>query len=562
MSATVRHVLEDRDTESDDDGSRLVRSPLFTTFTDEDESEERFNTAMYHAPSTDKTEITEVLLIGDSLTDRGEWVDDRLFGCIPGTLVTGLQGRSPQGSFTNGFAWSDFVATWLANRCIIEPSRELSGLDDIAIAEALITRDKRAGIAERVLEDFNLDNAAMVSLKPKSAKKHVHSTDAADAILTHDKRAPQYIKERGLSVSLFSKPRSTQKAPQIILRSYAQGGLTASDWTRDLTFSISRGASRHILPTLADTRRQIEADDNRRHLSRAQKAKILVTEWSGVNDQITVNAVPSEYEVRRAVAARVENVRQLLALGYRQFVWLNQPDLSLLPRFQARDEAAQETARNCSLSFNVLLEEERQKLCEDYPYVNVQIFDVASIFSEVYHNPKKYGFDPLKLRTPYVTSHDFDKPDDGVSEAKSYFFWDDVHPTADVHALIGLFYVDFMMQHFKYMDVVRPSSEGDKIVTETELMDAFRIRYQETLAIDARRWTYFAHKSKIDYLNASLEDVVHHAFIERAARTRGVLEALGWVDNNGSVLLNAPTLVKILRQMQPPAPLAMGCHLQ
>lgn len=561
MSATVRHILEDRDTESDDDVSQLVHSPLFSSFRDPDETEYPLGAATHQVPSTDRTVITEILLIGDSLTDRGEWVDDRLFGCIPGTLVTGLQGRSPQGSFTNGFAWSDFVATWLANRCIIERERESLGLDNLSIAEALTTRDKRAGISERVSQGFNLDTATMVSLKPKMAKKRVHSADAADAILTHDKRAPEYVKERGLSVGLFSKAQGESQAPHVILRSYAQGGLTASDWTRDPTFSISRGASRHILPTLADSRRQIEADDNRRNLSRAQKARILVTEWSGVNDQITVNAVPSEYEVRRAVAARVENVRQLLALGYRQFIWLNQPDLSLLPRFQARDEAARKTARDCSLLFNLLLDEECQKLCNDYPYINVQIFDVASIFSEVYYNPEKYGFDPLKLHTPYVTSADFDNPEDGVSRAKSYFFWDDVHPTADVHALIGLFYVDFMMQQFKYVEVMRPSSEGDKIVTDTELMDAFRIRYQETLAIDARRWTYFAQKSKIDYLNASLDDVVHHAFVERAARTRGVMEALGWVDNNGRVRLNAPTLLKALREIRPTASAVSGCTL-
>jgi phospholipase/lecithinase/hemolysin len=63
--------------------------------------------------------------------------------------------------------------------------------------------------------------------------------------------------------------------------------------------------------------------------------------------------------------------------------------------------------------------------------------DINKMFLDMYHQPGKYGFDPTKKKLAYVYSKDFQLLPNGTSPSVGYMFWDDVHPTADLHAWLA-----------------------------------------------------------------------------------------------------------------------------
>ncbi len=84
-----------------------------------------------------------------------------------------------------------------------------------------------------------------------------------------------------------------------------------------LSSSITRFFTRLIASTLKEMRDAIISYDNQNKISSKQKAETLIIEWSGANDLVTLNAKPSKEEVDKAIAARVENIKQLISKGYR-----------------------------------------------------------------------------------------------------------------------------------------------------------------------------------------------------------------------------------------------------
>ena len=197
-----------------------------------------------------------------------------------------------------------------------------------------------------------------------------------------------------------------------------------------------------MVSTLGGMLQKLLAYDEIHALSPQQKAETLIIEWSGANDLIFVNERPSKECADRAILARLENLKQLIQHGYRHFVLFNLPDLSLTPRYQNMSAIERDNAHECSAYFN----EKLANLCKDMsstnPECSIEEFDVFDTFTEGYNNPTKYGFDAEKIKTPYLQSADFklrreNKAPLSASSAKGYMFWDDLHPTAYLHALIG-----------------------------------------------------------------------------------------------------------------------------
>jgi len=167
-------------------------------------------------------------------------------------------------------------------------------------------------------------------------------------------------------------------------------------------------------------RKKIVDYDKANQVSYQQKAETLVVEWSGANDLVTVNAEPSREEVDKAIAARVDNVKKLIAAGYRNFVLFELPNLSLTPRFQAKTRQEREEAEQCTLYFNTKLQQVCAQLHSDYPHCSIGVFNVNTMFEKVYRNPGQFLFDQDKLTVGYTQSPDFDNPADGISAKRLY----------------------------------------------------------------------------------------------------------------------------------------------
>lgn len=332
--------------------------------------------------------ISRFIIMGDSLSDRGTMYNRELFGCLPMDYLSGLLGRSPTGSFTNGFAWSDDLCAMLASQFIIEELLAEGKLDRTDIADGIINGDRK--INQRLDSAYTLD----------------------------DDRFVQY---KGLN----------------FVRNYCEGGLMAHDYSWNLSSNPKRFFSRIILSSLKKMRIQLISDDKKNQTSALEKQQTLVIEWSGANDLVTVNAKPTISEVNHAIAARVKNVQKLIEQGYKNFILFNLPDLALTPRFFAVSDKKRQNAHDCSMYFNSQLQLASKYLREKYSDCTIDVFAISDMMTDAYNNPEKYGLDPKKLHIPYTESVDFEMREDNTSPAQGYMFWDDVHPSADVHAYLA-----------------------------------------------------------------------------------------------------------------------------
>ncbi|WP_133127859.1 SGNH/GDSL hydrolase family protein [Legionella nagasakiensis] len=470
--------------------------------------------------------ISHFIMMGDSLSDRGTLDHRYLLGCIPMASLSGLSKHSPIGRFTNGLAWSDFISAMIADEFLIEETEE---------------RDQEAGQhrEEHDVTDIADDIITNSHSRPKTPADVLEPSEIADEILTDDPRIKKLVR-----YSYFlNDDRFVRYQGRDFVRNYDEGGLTAHDYSWMPSTSVSRFVSRIILSKLATMRNKLLAYDRDHELSRKHKAETLVLEWSGANDLITVNAHPSKEEVNRAIKDRITNAEQLIKNGYRHFVLFNLPDLSLTPRYQAKSQEERDNAHACSLYFNEQLAKACKELAETYPHCSVDVFDVSSLFTEIYQHPEAHGFDPAKLRIPYTESADFKINPDRTSPAKGYMFWDDVHPTADLHALLAERFYEKYSKEYHFLEPQEEALEKEELdISEEALRASFIRKYESKLQAEQSGFFGSFRRSNINFRQASLKEILVHALYGGGHRTREVIMELQWIDAAGNLDLNIPVL--------------------
>lgn len=435
--------------------------------------------------------IEHFVMMGDSLSDRGTMAHRKLFGLIPMNGLSGLKSKSPKGRFTNGYTWDDELGALVSEEAIIK-TLEQKGKSAIDIADDIIDHDP---LVEHALQqDFNLDS-----------------------------------------------DRSVDFQHQDFMRNYDEGGLTAYDYHQRVTDRLSYLGTEKILSRLDQKRELLLQDDKARNLSQEHKEKTLIVEWSGANDLLTVNVKPTKEEADKAVEARIRNVEILINNGYCNFALFNLPDLSLTPRFQSKTktEAERENAQEVSLYFNQKLAEAVKELGNKHRYCSMDVFDINRIFTDAYNNPEKYGFEVEKIHTPYTQSPDFKLLDNGTSPSTGYMFWDDVHPTADMHAILGnKFYLQYSLE-YKFE------------APHESLLQVFQENYGQKYRDDKRGWFSFFRKSRLDYKSAdlSLDKILEHALYNKGYRTRDTIIELGWINKDGQLMSDHPSLVAAMKEV-------------
>ncbi len=73
-----------------------------------------------------KAIIRYITVMGDSLSDQGISDKRKILGCIPMAKLAGLSGKSPNGRFTNGASWEDYLAAMLENHFLGKDPGEIS----------------------------------------------------------------------------------------------------------------------------------------------------------------------------------------------------------------------------------------------------------------------------------------------------------------------------------------------------------------------------------------------------------------------------------------------------
>jgi phospholipase/lecithinase/hemolysin len=343
--------------------------------------------------------ICQLIILGDSLSDRGTYNKRNLLGVITLSYLSGHSDKSPKGRFTNGYLWGDYICATTAEDFEIQLQRKRLKQKDNARSNADLSDEF---LTNKVLRNHNKINFSL------NNDKHV----------------------------LYKGRR--------FARFYCEGGLTSHDYFYDLSLEPTVETYRLLLSTLEKKREELLADDKKYHISQLEKTETLVIEWSGANDLMTVNNEPTFQEAENAVNERIKNIEQLIQNGYRNFVLFNLPNLALTPRYQAKGKSEQDNAGQCCDYFNEQLAAGCDELNKKYQVldipINLSIFDVQAQFTKIYNNPEQYGFEQDKIKTAYIESADFKKNKQNstfeakkISPAKGYMFWDDVHPTMTMH---------------------------------------------------------------------------------------------------------------------------------
>ena len=474
--------------------------------------------------------INEFIVLGDSLSERGTMKNRKLFGFIPMEKIAGLE-NSPSGRYTNGYSWSDAAANWFIQDSIIKNAHK-NGLDDTDIADAIIAKDCK------------------------------------------------FYKTYALGYS-FDDDKKINYDHRNVFRSYAEGGLTSYDYSWVLSSSIIRFIKRLILSNLEEKREELAQDDRKNKKNHQAKQHTLVMEWSGANDLITVNKEPGFIEAERAVDARIKNVKHMISMGYQNFILFNLPDLSLTPRYQRKSKKEQESVQAVTHYFNERLAKEMEQLQNCYLHCYFSVFDVNYYFIQAWNDPETYGFDPDKKTKSYVESDDFVlenateefykhakvRPDHTISPSDGYFFWDGIHPTADLHAKIAEFF------YLKYQNEFILKVNADNQIMNTpakalldtpckkiidipaqKLFDSFMTLYLDKINHECRknitRFSIFQPKSRLlgklveinkkslpgkDQTQQKLNIIFDHAINDKGERAKCVLQELGWYSENNVI---------------------------
>jgi phospholipase/lecithinase/hemolysin len=147
--------------------------------------------------------------------------------------------------------------------------------------------------------------------------------------------------------------------------------------------------------------------------------------WGGPNDFFSITD-PSQAPgtILTAVTNLLTITATLQSLGATQIIVAGMPDLSLTPYVRSLDVIAPGTAllmQGVTMGFNTTLQ-------SSLP-AGVRFFDTNSVFLNVYTDPSAFGI--TNVTTPCNVS--------GVvcTSPDQYLFWDGVHPTTQVHSVMG-----------------------------------------------------------------------------------------------------------------------------
>ncbi|HVT29263.1 MAG TPA: SGNH/GDSL hydrolase family protein [Lacipirellulaceae bacterium] len=167
--------------------------------------------------------------------------------------------------------------------------------------------------------------------------------------------------------------------------------------------------------------------------SRTVSATALYLIFAGANDLLQGQA-----DVNVPVNNISQDLSQLYADGARKFLVLNLPPLGYTPHYNTSPTDLAK-ANAITQQFNAALSTMLDGFQSSNPAASVFRFDVAALISQALADPEAFGLvNVTNSAAPGLsygaTSYDTSQI---VPNPNQYLFWDDVHPTAAVHAILG-----------------------------------------------------------------------------------------------------------------------------
>jgi phospholipase/lecithinase/hemolysin len=167
--------------------------------------------------------------------------------------------------------------------------------------------------------------------------------------------------------------------------------------------------------------------------SRTASPTALYVVWAGANDLLT-----GQSNVDAPAAKLVSEISRLVGAGARQLLVPNLPLLGYTPRFNG--DAAQLAQNNArSAAYNAAVDARLATLAATNLALTIHRLDVASLVKLAIDNPAAFGLtNVVDSAAPGLTAGAVIYDDSRVAaNPNEYLFWDDIHPTASVHATLA-----------------------------------------------------------------------------------------------------------------------------
>jgi phospholipase/lecithinase/hemolysin len=166
------------------------------------------------------------------------------------------------------------------------------------------------------------------------------------------------------------------------------------------------------------------------HNGTANTLYVLFAGANDLNDGQTNMSVP--------VGSLQTSMEKLYSDGARQFLVINLPPLGYTPRYNG-SQTTITTYNTRSQQFNTALATMLTGLKASHPTIALNQLDVYSLVNDARANPALYGLLNVSASAapglePGDSSYDTSQL---VPNPNQYLFWDDLHPTAAVHLILG-----------------------------------------------------------------------------------------------------------------------------
>lgn len=230
----------------------------------------------------------------------------------------------------------------------------------------------------------------------------------------HVSNGATWIEQFSRSIGLSGNTRPALGNEGSKASNYAVGGARALDYP--CRFNLSSQLSKYLEDTVLPT-----------------ENTLFVLEIGG-NDVRDALALQDPAIIGDALNNIAYTIQVLYAQGARKFLLLNVPAIGETPALKILDgliPGVAQAANNLTKGYNYnlgLLQDSLNTL----PQIDIRTLDLYSLLNNIIANPENFGITNTTdaCVTPHVPPFTCKKPD-------SYLFWDGIHPTKAVHAIMA-----------------------------------------------------------------------------------------------------------------------------
>ncbi len=180
------------------------------------------------------------------------------------------------------------------------------------------------------------------------------------------------------------------------------------------------------------------------------------------------------------------DIGRLIARGARQFLVANLPLLGYTPRFNGNPTNLS-TYNARSEQFNATLDAKLDELEEDNSAITLFRFDVAGLFNQALSDPAAFGLtNVMDPAAPGLQPGDSSYSTSQIAaNPNEYMFWDDLHPTTAVHAILANYALELLLARPGDFNEDGSVNAADYVVWRSEIgtaaeYDAWRAHFGQS----------------------------------------------------------------------------------